>query len=164
MSSTTDRAARAVVALQQDLPVTERPFAEAARAVGLTEAQLLKSAAQLASAGVLRRIGAFLQPRTAGIQANALVAWEVRDELVESVGPQLAAFAEVSHCYERPRLPGFSYNVYTMIHASSEEKCGAAIQRMAEQTGIAGYQVLRTKRELKRGSPQYFADQGGRPG
>ena len=141
--------------LQDDLPVTARPFAWVAERAGLDERTVLQRVRKLKDGGALRRLGAFLRHRQAGVGGNMMVAWEVPPERRERVGEGLAALPEVTHCYERPPFPGFPYTLYTMVHAESPEACRQVIARMAETVRVESYVVLATTRELKRSSPRY---------
>ncbi|MFQ6097594.1 MAG: Lrp/AsnC family transcriptional regulator [Armatimonadota bacterium] len=151
----------AVRVLQGDLPVCPTPYAEVAAREGLTEEELLEAAKALRAAGVMRRLGAMLRHRNAGVRGNALVAWRPPPERAGEVGEALARFSEVTHCYERPPFPGFEYTLYTMIHGPSEQACEETARRMAEAVGVDEYVILRTRRELKRTSPRYFPDDAG---
>ncbi len=150
----TDRALIRV--LQDDSPVVARPFRWAAQRTGLDEETVLDRVRQLMQRGVIRRFGAFLRHRQAGVAGNIMVAWQVPSERAAKVGRALAAFPEVTHCYERPPFPGFPYNLYTMVHAESPAVCTEAVARMARAVGVERYEALPTRRELKRTSPRYF--------
>ncbi len=145
-----------VKALQEEFPLNERPFAEVAERVGISEEELLARLAEWKRDGVLRRFGAILRHHKAGFDANAMTAWVVPEGRVEEVGPIMASFKEVSHCYERPTFPGFPYNLYTMIHGRSREECAATAKKISEATGISEYRALYTIREFKKTSPIYF--------
>ena len=44
----------------------------------------------------------------------------------------MAIFNEVSHCYQRNPAKDWPYNLYTMIHALSEESCKEIARKMSE--------------------------------
>ena len=151
---------RIIAAVQGDIVVTQQPYLEIARSLGLSEAQLLERLADLCRRGVIRRFGATLRHQKSGFAANAMVAWQVDEERVEEVGRLMAGFRQVSHCYRRNPTPEWPYNLYTMVHARSEEACRQTAQKMSDKTGIAGYALLFSRRELKKTSMQYFPDNG----
>jgi len=143
-----------------DLGDSLDPFADLASELGMEEADAIDRVNAYRDAGILRRFGAVLRHRRAGFRANGMSAWNVPDGEVETVGKKLAACPEITHCYERPRMPGWDFNVYAMIHGRSEEECLAVAERMARETGIASYRVLFSKREFKKSSVVYFAEEG----
>ena len=61
-----------VRALDQQLPLMERPFAAVAKQMGQSEAWVLSTLQEWKAQGVLRRIGAILYHREAGFKANAM--------------------------------------------------------------------------------------------
>jgi DNA-binding Lrp family transcriptional regulator len=144
-----------------DLDASAAPFRALAADVGLTEADALERLSRYRRSGAMRRFGAILRHRAAGFAANGMSVWNVPEEAVARVGEALAARPEVSHCYERPRLPGWPYNVFGMIHAASRDACLAAAAAVSRDTGAADMRVLFSGREFKKTSMVYFA-QGSR--
>lgn len=147
---------RIVRAIQAGLPLTEEPFRAIADDLGISPDDLLARLAAWKSDGTIRRLGAVLRHRQAGYSANAMGAWNVPDEQVESFGQAASGMRSVSHCYERPRFEGFPYNVYTMIHGRSPEECERTAEAISQQTGITEYKLLFTTAEFKKSSPSYF--------
>lgn len=92
----------AIRALQEDVPLTPRPFDLWGRQVGLTHEELLERAHDLKSRKIMRRFSAVLYHRKAGFRANAMGVWKVPEERIEEVGNAFAQYQAVSHCYERP--------------------------------------------------------------
>jgi DNA-binding Lrp family transcriptional regulator len=142
--------------LQGDLPLSSRPFAGLARQLGIDEKEIVARINRLSDAGYLRRVGAILRHQQAGFSSNAMVAWRVRPEDTERSGDLLAQFGEVSHCYLREVPKDFPYNLFTMVHASSEESLQSTVQSMARQSGLDDYVVLKSCRELKKVSMEYI--------
>lgn len=148
---------RALIArLQGDLPNASRPFAVLAQELGVSEQAVIECLQGMREKRYLRRIAAVLWHRTAGFEANGMGAWNVPDERCREVGERMASFSEVTHCYRRPRFPGWRYNIYTMIHGRTREECRAAAQRIATATGITDYEILFSVREFKKTSPVYY--------
>jgi len=142
--------------LQGDLPLTTTPFAEVASKIGIGEEELLERIRSLQERGVLRRFGAILRHRKAGITANAMVAWLVPGDRVDEVGSLMAGVREVSHCYERETNNKWKYNLFTMVHGRSKAHCRKAVETIAELTGVKDYIELFTRKEFKKTSPKYF--------
>jgi len=142
--------------LQGDLPVTARPFAVLASKVGISEEELLQRIKVLKEQGTLRRFGATLRHQLAGFRANAMVAWYVPEDNMDEIGPLMATFKEVSHCYQRRIQGKWRYNLFTMIHGKSKKDCQNIARRIAEDTGIKDYVLLLSLKEYKKTSPKYF--------
>jgi DNA-binding Lrp family transcriptional regulator len=144
-------------AAQDDLPLTERPFAALAADHGVGEEELLETLRQWLHSGVIRRYGALVSHRKLGYECNALVLWQVPPERVAEVGQLFAADPEVTHCYERAPAPDLPYNLYTMIHAHSEEDCRRKADNLSRVSGVVTYEMLVSTREFKKDSPRYAA-------
>lgn len=149
--------------LQAGLPLVPRPFSVIAARLGLKEDELLIRVRMLMNGGYLRRFGAVLRHQRVGFNGNALVAWKVPLERLDEVGQTVAGFAGITHCYHRDGPPHWPYNLYSMVHKPTREKCMAHIDRLAEAIGIDDYLVLFSDRELKRTSMTYFAKEGDGP-
>jgi DNA-binding Lrp family transcriptional regulator len=149
-----------VRALQQDLPLVPRPFAEIARQFGLSEEGLLDMARELEAAGIIRRFSAVLRHRRVGYTANGMACWVVPESRVEEVGQLAAAHRQVSHCYQRPAYPPrWPYTLFTMIHGRSRDSVETVVAQIAEETGIEQYEVLYSTREFKKERIRYFEEE-----
>ncbi len=144
--------------LQADIPLSPEPFAEIAAAVGMTVEEVLGKVREWTADGTIRRFGAMVRHQKLGYKANAMSAWDVPDERAEAVGETLAAAAEVSHCYQRPRADGWPYNLFAMIHGASPEECHRVADRLAAVVGISDYRLLFSTREFKKVSMSYFME------
>ena len=153
-----ERTIKAVRALQTDLPLVSRPFAALAEKSGLDEDELLASARELKEQKVIRRFGATLNHGSIGYSANGMSVWKVPEERTDAVGEALAACPEISHCYSRPAFPGFSYNLYAMIHGKDRATIEAVADRVSRLTGISEFRILYSVRELKKTSMKYFTE------
>jgi DNA-binding Lrp family transcriptional regulator len=138
--------------IPSQFPLTERPYREMARTMGMSEDKLIDTLKSLKASGALRRISAVLAHRKVAFSHNAMVVWKVNEMNVEKIGAVMASFPEVSHCYERDTGDYWSYNLYTMIHGKSYDDCIKSIERIARKTGIKDYRILFSKREFKKTS------------
>jgi siroheme decarboxylase len=160
MVEMTDKERALLKELQDGFKLERQPFKRIARELGYTEEEVIATIRRFQESGIIRRIGVAIRPERIGQQANALVVWEVPPAQVEEIGINLAARSEISHCYDRECPPGWTGNLFTMIHARDEEHLARVL---AELSGIAGrppYRIFRTMRELKKTSMRYFTDQG----
>lgn len=142
--------------LQEDLPVAPEPFAPAAARLGVTVPELIDHAGRLQASGHLRRYAAILYHRKAGFRANGMAVWKVPVDDVPRIGPMMAQFRAVSHCYQRPVYPDWPYNLFAMIHAHTADECQAIIDAIQAATGIDEYTVLYSTTEYKKVRVRYF--------
>lgn len=159
MPTLTELEKKVIASIQGDIPITERPYLEIAEALGITEDMLLETLQNLCKRGIIRRFGATLRHQKSGFEANAMVAWQVDEAEIDSVGKKMAAFRQVSHCYRRNPSGEWPYNLYTMVHARDEESCREIARQLSEETAIDAYTILFSRRELKKTSMQYFTDE-----
>ena len=148
-----DTAAAALAALQNDFPVTQKPFEPAAQAIGINVAELLELLKELKAARVLRRIGVSLHHTRIGYSANALAAW-----LTEDASSGAASFPWVSHCYIRDVVENtlpfkWPYTLYTMLHAPDEASLAIRLKTMRDAISPQDSVVLPTVKELKKTRP-----------
>ncbi|WP_155313893.1 Lrp/AsnC family transcriptional regulator [Desulfosarcina ovata] len=149
---------RVISAIQGDIPIVSRPYQALAEAIGIPEATFIAVLQGLTDRGVIRRFGATLRHQKSGYQANAMTAWQVPEDRIEAVGKIMASFRAVSHCYRRDPAEDWPYNLYTMIHGKSEDDCRATAREIADKSGVDTYQLLFSRRELKKISMTYFPD------
>lgn len=144
--------------LQEDLPIEARPFKTLAERIGLDEAGLFAVMHSLVERGFMRRMAAILYHRRAGFRANGMGVWAVPEDDVVEIGEQMAAFANVSHCYRRPTYPDWPYNVFTMVHGQSVEQCEEILSAISEKTGVTEYISLYSTREYKKTRLLFYTD------
>ena len=142
--------------LSGDLPVTTQPFAPIARQLGISQKHLLQIIKKLKDEGYIRRFGATLRHRNSGFSANAMVVWRVPEEKIDEVGRAMASCREVTHCYHRRPQGDWKYNLFTMIHGASEEKCRQIAEKISQATAMNDYQLLFSRKEMKKTTMRYF--------
>ncbi|MBU0993755.1 MAG: Lrp/AsnC family transcriptional regulator [Proteobacteria bacterium] len=147
---------KVIALIQGDIPVTPRPYLQLAKKIGITENEILETLCALKEKGIIRRYGATLRHQKSGYTANAMVAWQVDEERADEVGEKMATFIEVSHCYRRTPEKDWPYNLYTMIHAKSEDGCRETAKKIAQAISVTTYNLLFSKKELKKTSMAYF--------
>jgi len=151
---------RKIIALVQgDMPVEKHPYRVIAKKVGTDEETVLSVLKDLNNRGVIRRFGATLRHQKTGFTANAMAAWRVDEDRVEEAGKMMASFEQVSHCYRRNPAKDWPYNLYTMVHASDEVSCRKIAAAISEKTAADAYEILFSRKELKKTSMQYFDDE-----
>jgi DNA-binding Lrp family transcriptional regulator len=146
-------------ATQGDMPVVPEPYAPAAQELGMTVPELLEQMAQMRERGILRRVAAILFHRRAGFSANGMGVWKVEPEQIATLGPRMASFRGISHCYQRPTYADWPYSVFTMAHGRSKEECDAVLDAIAADTGVDERATLYSSTEFKKVRLLYFTDE-----
>jgi siroheme decarboxylase len=142
--------------VQEDLPNIERPFAAQGEILGVDEHAVLDMLRSFKERKLMRRFAAVMNHRSAGFKANAMGVWAVPDEALDAIGPQMAGFAAVSHCYRRPTYDDWPYSVFTMVHGRSARDCEATIDAIRTETGVDEYCLLWSIKEYKKVRVRYF--------
>ncbi|MDD2754051.1 MAG: AsnC family transcriptional regulator [Methanothrix sp.] len=137
---------------QDGVELTSRPYRVLGDRVGISEEEVIVRLRALQEAGIIRRFAATIGHRALGIVANAMIAWKVAPEEVESAGMLFASFDEVTHCYERAVAEDWPYNLYTMVHSKSRDDCLTIADRLSQRSGISDYRVLFSDFEYKKTS------------
>jgi DNA-binding Lrp family transcriptional regulator len=146
-------------ATQGDMPVIPEPYAPAAGELGIPQERLLTHLRGMQERRLLRRVAAILFHRRAGFSANGMGVWKVPDERIMELGPRMAAFRGISHCYQRPTYEDWPYSIFTMAHGRSKDECDAILDSIAAQTGIDERATLYSSTEFKKIRLLYFTDE-----
>ena len=147
-----------LLALQDGLPLTPRPYQVIGGRVGLTEDETLQRLSRLLVQGVIKRLGVIVRHRELGYRANAMVVWDVADEEVHEIGRRLAACEPVRLCYRRPRRPpDWPYNLFCMIHGRTRAEVWEKLDGVIGACGLGGiaYDVLFSTRRFKQCGARY---------
>lgn len=118
---------------QQDFPLSPTPYADMARDLGVTEAEVLARLEALKNAGAVSRVGAVVRPNTVGV--STLAAMAVPPEQLESAAALVNGYTEVNHNYEREHR----LNLWFVATAPDAARLSAVLDEIAARTG---YEVL----------------------
>jgi DNA-binding Lrp family transcriptional regulator len=144
-------------ATQGDLPVVAEPWTGAARELGISTNELLAHLQAMTERGLLRRVAAILFHRRAGFSANGMGVWRVPEDRIRDIGPRMAAFRGISHCYQRPTYADWKYQIFTMAHGRSKDECDAILDAIAaEFPEIEDRATLYSSTEFKKIRLLYF--------
>ena len=141
--------------LQMGLPLEHTPYLSLAGELGVDEQRIIREIKALKKNGTIRRFGAVLNHHKVGLNVNCLCVWDVPAARLKNIAQAARKERLISHCYERKRVLGWPYNLYTMIHARSKTECTAVAKRLSRKSGIAAYRMLFTKKQYKKTSPVY---------
>ena len=154
-----ERDVAVIRATQGPMEVVPEPFAAAAAELGLGQAELFDQLESMRERRALRRVAAILFHRRAGFSANGMGVWRVPEERILELGPRMASFRGISHCYQRPTYPDWPYSVFTMAHGRSKQECDAILDSIAADTGIEERRTLYSSTEFKKIRLRYFTDE-----
>lgn len=138
----TDR--RLLELIQQQIPLSTRPYLEIAAALGVDEAEVLNRLARLREAKIIRRMGGFFDSRKLGY-TGTLCAVQVPAERVDEVAAVVNSYPEVSHNY----LRGHEYNIWFTVLAPSTEAVREIIDEIKARAGIRHVLSLPAERVFK---------------
>jgi DNA-binding Lrp family transcriptional regulator len=139
MHDTLDELDRAIVnRLQGGFPLCERPFAEAATQLGVSEETLLSRLKGLLERNFLSRFGPLFDAERLG-GAFTLCAMRVPADDFERVAAQVNAHPEVAHNYQREHR----FNMWFVLATSSPEDIDRTIRELEAETG---YPILNLPR------------------
>ncbi|MDP6708514.1 MAG: AsnC family transcriptional regulator [Alphaproteobacteria bacterium] len=125
----TDRAL--VNQLHGGFPVTEAPFAEVGRALGLPEAEVITRLERLLEARVLTRFGPLYDAEAMG-GAVTLAAMAVPAVRFEAVTEIVNGFEEVAHNYAREH----ALNMWFVVAAETPDRIAEVLAEIATATGL----------------------------
>ncbi|MDH4203205.1 MAG: Lrp/AsnC family transcriptional regulator [Phycisphaerae bacterium] len=145
-------------AVQYGMPVSRSPYRDIADKIGISPEELLEKLREWKAEKKIRRLGAIVNHFQMGHGAGAMVVWKVPKSEVDRVGDFFAMVPKVSHAYLRPPNEQWPYNLYTMVHASSDKELQETVNAMSVESGITEFRQLKTVRELKKVPPIYIIE------
>ena len=118
---------------QQNFPLFSTPYADMARELGVSEAEVLQTLTSLQAQGSISRVGAVLRPNTVGV--STLAAMAVPGVDLEKVAALVNAYPEVNHNYEREHR----LNLWFVATAPDSTRLQQVLDEIAARSG---YEVL----------------------
>jgi DNA-binding Lrp family transcriptional regulator len=137
--------------IQQGLPICPQPYLEIGRRCNMPEAEVLERLSRLKQQGLIKRMGVIVKHRQLGYRANAMVVWNVPDNLIKQLGGHISQFSFVTLCYQRPRQPEWPYNLYCMIHGKDKTTVLTQLAQLVEACSLGSFdqQILFSNRCFK---------------
>ncbi len=138
--------------VQEGIPLVPEPWKEIAEQLGTGEGEVLAMLRSLLDRRIIKRLAAVPNHYALGVRYNGMAVWDVPDERVSEVGARLGQRTEITHCYRRPRRPGWPYNLFAMVHGMSQEEVLHKVQEINREAGLEGlpHDVLFSTRILKK--------------
>ena len=122
--------------LQGGFPVSERPFADAAIALGLSEDELIARIGRLLDDGTLTRFGPMYHAELLG-GGLSLAAMQVPPGDFERVADIVNSFAEVAHNYARDH----AFNMWFVLATEESERISEVISEIEQRSGYRVYDM-----------------------
>ena len=126
--------------LQGNLPICERPYAEVANHLNISEELLIERLTQLLATGLLSRFGPLYHAERLG-GALTLAAMSVPDADFDKIAALVNAFPEVAHNYARAH----ELNMWFVLATEQPERLMEVIQEIEIQTGLPVYNMPKQK-------------------
>ncbi|RKZ48392.1 MAG: Lrp/AsnC family transcriptional regulator [Candidatus Parabeggiatoa sp. nov. 2] len=122
--------------LQGNFPISERPYAEAAEQLDITEDELIQRLTKLLEQGILTRFGPMYHAERLG-GGLTLAAMQVPEAEFDQVAKQVNAFPEVAHNYARDH----ELNMWFVLATERPERINEVIKEIEAQTGLRVYNM-----------------------
>jgi len=130
--------------IQEDFPLSRKPFDAIGEMLGITGEEALKRTQSLAETGIIRRIGAIFDSKRLGY-VSTLAAAKVPEDKIRKTVEVINSYPEVTHNYERD----FEYNLWFTIICESSERMENIIEEIKAKTGISDMRSLPAERTFK---------------
>jgi DNA-binding Lrp family transcriptional regulator len=131
--SLTPRERDLVVEIQGGLPITETPYADVADAIDQPIDWVVETIKRFDQEEKVRRVGVIPNHYALGYTENGMTVWDVPDDVLREVGPEIASLEFVTHCYHRPRHEEvWPYNFFAMTHGRSEAESDERVREVRD--------------------------------
>lgn len=135
-SANIDATDRAIIdSLQGGFPICERPYAEVASRLGISEPQLLARLQAMLEARVLTRFGPMFQVERMG-GAFVLAAMRVPDDEWQRVLEVVNGFPQVAHNYQRESDRGCEFNMWFVLATETADGIDDAVHAIEQASGL----------------------------
>jgi DNA-binding Lrp family transcriptional regulator len=136
-----DELDRAIVnGLQGGFPVCDRPFAEIAGQLHISEQEAVSRIGRLLEAGILSRFGPMYHAERMGGRLS-LAAMKIPDSDFERVAEIVNAMPEVAHNYARDH----AFSMWFVLATETAREHAAAVEKIECATGYPVYDMPKIK-------------------
>ncbi len=142
--------------LQDEFPVTGRPWLAGGERLGMDEAEVLSRVQRLSAGGVIRSIHTILDRQKTGSGISTLIAMSVPEEMIPDVIPVINEYPGVTHNYQREH----EFNIWFTVNAGDEQELTDTIAGIKKRTGVRDpdFLDLRTEQVFKTDVRFRFSD------
>lgn len=122
--------------LQGGFPISDQPYAEAAKALGITEQELIERLENLLTEGLLSRFGPMYHAERLG-GGLTLAALHAPDEDFDRVAELVNQFPEVAHNYQREH----HLNMWFVLATETPDRIDEVLAEIERKTACRVYNV-----------------------
>ena len=149
-------------AIQDGLPLCERPYREIGRQLNMPENEVISRLQRLQANGIIKRFGLVMQHHSLGYRANAMVVFDIHDNQLDDIAAKIISLDFVTLCYARTRqLPRWPFNLYCMIHGRERNVVEQQIARLKQYAGLenTNSKTLFSRRRFKQTGARFALDE-----
>ncbi len=128
---------RILEALQDDFPLSSRPYAILSEKVGISEDEIWGRVERLLDEGIIRRIGASLDSRKLGF-SSTLAAVSIEPGKIDRAAEVIGKPVEVTHSYQR----NDEFNIWFTVIARDEDRIEEVLARIRSELSLEESKVL----------------------
>lgn len=132
--------------MQDEFPLTRRPFQALAEGCGASEAEVIDHLLQAQAGGVLRQVSAIFDTNALGYRTS-LVAMRVAPERINEAAQIINSHPGVSHNYRR----NHEFNLWFTIAVPPHSSLEWTVQRLSSQAAAESARLLPTLKLFKIG-------------
>jgi DNA-binding Lrp family transcriptional regulator len=134
-----------LVHLQENFPLSLRPFRKLGERLSLSEEKVIARVKRLKIKGIIKRIGPIYNSERIGYK-RTLVAMSVPRERLEEVAAVVNRFSEVTHNYQRADR---RFNLWFTLICPSSKRISAILRKIRQGTAIKEIINLPTLKTVK---------------
>jgi DNA-binding Lrp family transcriptional regulator len=120
--------------IQEEFPLSERPFLEIGKKLGISEEEAFSRVKSLKKRGYIRRIGPVLERKKLKL-TSFLCGVHVDEKSIEEVAKEINKHKGVTHNYEREGSP----NIWFTITGENEEEIENFLQNIERRFNLKIY-------------------------
>lgn len=137
---------RILLRIQEEVPLSSRPFLELGREFGISEEEMVRRVKRMWDQGVVRRLGPILN-YPAWEMSGVLVAAKLAPSRIADAQAAMQDFPEITHAY----LRGHEWNLWFTVIAEDERTRDLIIGRVTERAGLREVRLLPKLKSFKLG-------------
>ena len=132
--------------IQKNFPLTQKPFLEIAKQLGITEVEVLDILQKEKDNKIIRQTSAIFDTKSLGFKSS-LIAFKVKKEDIDKAVEVINAHPGVSHNYERDH----DFNIWFTIAVDPKSKLGLekSVEILAKETNAEDFIILPTLKMFK---------------
>lgn len=144
---------------EQGLPLIEQPFDAWAAQLGQPIEAVLHTLQRWLDEQTLSRFGVVVRHHELGFSANAMTVFDVPENQVDACGEALAQIPGITLAYQRQRAPGWSFNLYCMVHGRDRDSVHHTVAHAIAQAGLQSHRraTLFSLRRFKQTGARRFS-------